>query len=616
MKYALVQFRENGRNVKAQTLCSNIKDFNPANADDFEKDKQYQIKWQKSVVDDDFTHDGYFPGKILLLAATPEEIKVKAKDAGIKLPSHLLIVKAISSPSPMKRPLRKSRVKKGEESDESTNRKKRMMDTLQMLNDSGSSQLSEDLAKPEMFSNITSSSKIMMKSNSCSSVLHKKEKVETPALSFSAKSSCKNVKKSDSGSTLASKTTVKTEPASSFSPPKCSSKNMRKSDSGLTSPSQIESKTLSPTSPSDNSINRVSLKSRLDSALQEERSVRRNLNKDLKHEKKNKQFGGEQSDSSSGDFGDTDEDEDDVAVKLDNLEKEHSLCEVKFSELKLEISKLKSAQKEFEKVINKNLKISKLMDKVTNLSNMNMSLQHHLFGGSTGKKTDISKCAGDSDTPNCLDDALMFQSPAKNLSAEFSPVNDSPQLTPRKKSSSVEDCSLQVVRDAKSTTPKRSSSPKTARTKNAATDESDEESIAQRIEDDLREKRLLAFPNDDPNKVYVGSGISINKQFWEEKVRKQRDDSKFTKDATQGIWGVENLKQRVTSKATGSKKAATPSKLRLVTGMLRGKLRARNLSKGEIDTMVQSKALGWIGAKMYDVTRTYKPKKSKTPPSD
>jgi hypothetical protein len=64
---ALVKFQDSGRAVRHLVPVSDIKDFRPANASDFNADKVYMVKWQKSEVVDELYHDGYYPAKILVL---------------------------------------------------------------------------------------------------------------------------------------------------------------------------------------------------------------------------------------------------------------------------------------------------------------------------------------------------------------------------------------------------------------------------------------------------------------------------------------------------------------------------------------------------------------------
>lgn len=66
--------------------------------------------------------------------------------------------------------------------------------------------------------------------------------------------------------------------------------------------------------------------------------------------------------------------------------------------------------------------------------------------------------------------------------------------------------------------------------------------------------------------VYLGSGIYLNEKAWNEKIRKQSQDTIMVKDIAQGVWGKEQLAKRTVDKRVEGKSIATPKKVRVITG--------------------------------------------------
>ena len=78
----------------------------------------------------------------------------------------------------------------------------------------------------------------------------------------------------------------------------------------------------------------------------------------------------------------------------------------------------------------------------------------------------------------------------------------------------------------------------------------------------MQNLHLLAFLL----QVYLGSGQSINEKAWNDKIRKQSQDTIMVKDLAQAIYGKEKLATRTTGKPVAGKTVATPKKVRLITG--------------------------------------------------
>jgi hypothetical protein len=62
--YALVKFKDGKRSCKYLVLTKDIRGYSPTCVGDF-KDKEYDVKWQKSFSNDDDVHDGYYKAEIL-----------------------------------------------------------------------------------------------------------------------------------------------------------------------------------------------------------------------------------------------------------------------------------------------------------------------------------------------------------------------------------------------------------------------------------------------------------------------------------------------------------------------------------------------------------------------
>ncbi|KAJ1526573.1 hypothetical protein ONE63_008160 [Megalurothrips usitatus] len=135
--YSLVEFKDGKRRTKLLVLTAAIDGFKPASAEDI-PNREYLVPWQDSF-DDSLTGDhidGRFPARILLVGASPEEIKAKAKALKIRLPSNWPLP-SNETKKPMDKPLHKSRRKANEIDAEEKGKRMRMNETLSLL---GSSQ--------------------------------------------------------------------------------------------------------------------------------------------------------------------------------------------------------------------------------------------------------------------------------------------------------------------------------------------------------------------------------------------------------------------------------------------------------------------------------------------
>lgn len=72
MTVAIAEFKEGGRHTRYMVTTDAIKNFDAASPPQANDPKEIRdVKWQKSFHGDDTdgsSHDGYFPGKILLVA--------------------------------------------------------------------------------------------------------------------------------------------------------------------------------------------------------------------------------------------------------------------------------------------------------------------------------------------------------------------------------------------------------------------------------------------------------------------------------------------------------------------------------------------------------------------
>ncbi|KAK3916805.1 G protein-regulated inducer of neurite outgrowth 3 [Frankliniella fusca] len=86
--FCLVNFGDN----KLVVRSTEVRDFNPEHANDFEQDRKYDVLWQEQSG----SFDGYFPAIIMCMAASLPELKQKARSVGVsRLPrSYELLLKA------------------------------------------------------------------------------------------------------------------------------------------------------------------------------------------------------------------------------------------------------------------------------------------------------------------------------------------------------------------------------------------------------------------------------------------------------------------------------------------------------------------------------------------
>ncbi|KAJ1526469.1 hypothetical protein ONE63_009602 [Megalurothrips usitatus] len=570
MSYAIAVFKENGKPLKRVVTTAAIKDFDVACPAALDKTKLYEVKWEKSYADaDGFRHDGYYPAHILLIAATVEELRFRAKEDGIRMPINMPLV---SLPSSKQSPVKKSRkrVTRSAVADQLSAKKKRMEKTKQ-------------------------------------SIVSRK----SPTKLF-------NVEDLESldGDLGENSETKELTPGKTSTPIK-KVQNFNESAGG-------DDVTL----PADRSTSFLSL--------------------------------------------DDDEDEDDAAVLLDKLKKEHVGCGLKIEmlmeekeeanekivELKRQLSESKSELERLRQEMN--MELSESLKDLQEIQMINLQLQRQIFrmekqrdaAGSPAREDKFlssrsgsnegNRASGDNTKDKSRENKFDRGSSKSKTPPVYagSPAGEDEFLSSssglnegnRASGDNTKDKSRENKFDrgsSKSKTPVYAGSP--AREdkflsshsganegKGASNEQGDnyedgyqsaEESIVQRIADDLTNKKPLSrksLPNGSVL-VYVGSGVHMNEKMWE-KVRKSKEDSCFYKDCVHGVWGREKLKTRTAMKKTPGKTLATPKKVDLVQAMLVGRLRSRGASDVEVK-FTKEKTSKWLGQKFYDVTRP--PKESK-----
>ncbi|KAK3916758.1 hypothetical protein KUF71_025857, partial [Frankliniella fusca] len=83
INFAYVQFEDDGRKLPYIVPICDILKFKPKSADDFDRDKEYSVKWDRSSAG---KLADIWPAKIKCLGATVDEVNLKSKELKLKKP--------------------------------------------------------------------------------------------------------------------------------------------------------------------------------------------------------------------------------------------------------------------------------------------------------------------------------------------------------------------------------------------------------------------------------------------------------------------------------------------------------------------------------------------------
>lgn len=90
--WALVEFTDRKKNNDVYvTPIENFRNFSPKFANDFQRNKEYDIKWGDSFDNNSGKHDGYFKAKILLLGGKFQFTKVRLVCRLLAAASHAFV---------------------------------------------------------------------------------------------------------------------------------------------------------------------------------------------------------------------------------------------------------------------------------------------------------------------------------------------------------------------------------------------------------------------------------------------------------------------------------------------------------------------------------------------
>ncbi|KAJ1519040.1 hypothetical protein ONE63_011283 [Megalurothrips usitatus] len=647
-KYSLFQFKD-GRKLKVLILTKDVKGFEPSCADDI-PNREFLVKWQESYHDDDADHDGYYPGRVLLVGATVEEVRMKAKELKIRLPMTFPLQDNTVC-KPMSEPLKKPRKKRSDEDPEVVARKRRMNETSKLLDEvkldnqsakkvpegnessitakaqttgvrTGEERNGDKRIKSSSYKSgrSTAAKELWSEGRDCPKVT--KDHATKPKANeklHDLNSSVQSPKKPEPHITIHdhSQSVGKNVAADMEVPNEREDwKSNEQEDATVLSP--VENRICEDVSETGAQVDNESVPTGSKS-------------KKIRSCSKKVYYKSSKCSDSSSLVSNSDEDPDDATVQLAELKKQFSQSSLRIEELEEKVknqrSNLKTYQKEIEK---KRQIISNLKSEVEDLKSLNLSLQRQLLVSGPKEVLPLkssSPISFKSSPVKSGKSSPLLWSPYQTGSSPPQETKSSPaaaldKIVSAKKSlfdsdksddtssetSDVEPCNVRktpvtVKHESKIVQSPFKNDIESKEGEDKQRDKGTKEKlreVSKRIFDDLKGVKPLECENDQ---VHVGMGLKINKQTWEKVLRKRKDDSKFFKDCAGIIWGKEALKQRTGMRCTGDKKACTPKKVKLCKAMLTGKMLARGESHQQQEFILANFAPKWLTDKCYDAGR-------------